>query len=108
MNGIAQNMSLESRKTKDKSGHLYHEFVWKIGDKYIACYPEIDPTMIISGFDKKQILKELNERCVNQLKNLKYNNKRLPSRKKVSTLLEITSILSKEHLNGISLIMFQI
>jgi hypothetical protein len=93
-------------KNKDKQEYLYHEFVWKIGDKYISCYPEIDPTMIIVGFDKDQIKNELKERCTNLLKTLKNNNKQLPGRKKMQTLLEITSIISKEHLQEISLNLF--
>jgi len=80
----------------------YKLFIWKIGDKYLAVFPEVDVEMIAHGPDKEKVKDELIKRITTYLKTLdKY-----PENKNIKDILEILEVLPQESLISTSGINF--
>jgi predicted RNase H-like HicB family nuclease len=81
---------------------IYKLFIWKHGDGYIACFPEVDPGLISHGPDKEIIKEELIERIAKYLKTLTD----LPKNQSIEDLYEILSVLPHESIVSLSGIQF--
>jgi len=81
---------------------VYKLFVWQVGDKYLAVFPEIDPEMIIYGDTKEEIKKELISRATSLLKAMET----LPENKDLKELLSIMDTLPDNDLLSVSGINF--
>ena len=77
---------------------IYKLFVWKKGNNYIACFPEVDSGVIIHGPDKEKIKEELIQRTADYLKTLETP----PENKDLEKLMAIVGDMPEEYINSIS------
>jgi hypothetical protein len=76
----------------------YKLFVWKKGDNYIACFPEVDSGVIIHGPDKEKTKEELIQRTTEYLKTLKTP----PENKDLEKLMAIVGDMPEKYIKSIS------
>ena len=73
-------------------------FIWKKGDNYIACFPEVDSGMIIHGPEKEKIKEEIIKRTADYLKTLETP----PENKELEKLIDIVGDMPEKYIKSIS------
>jgi hypothetical protein len=81
----------------------YKLFTWKIKDKYIAVFPEIDVAMIAWGSDKEDVKMDIAKKAAERLKTID----KMPENKSVAELMPILEELPEEDLISVAGVLFE-
>jgi len=81
----------------------YKLFIWKIKDKYIAAFPEIESSLVIVEETKEEAKKNIIKEATRYLKSLK----EYPKNKNIEDLMDILNVLPEEDLISSSGINFE-